>query len=192
MNYAFYGTYLTAQVENVISSATDSLSITQIAKILSPNPDRNLKIRIRRSITQLEAEGIIEKGVNRPYGHINTYTYQINNLSTMDETKSILKRMAQKTQEANAKMMASMAKPMIPALEKMFAERIQQISKSVEDGGILKEGEKNAGYWITANEHGQLIISEAALTYNPELDGMVMSRPANVYGLQQILSQNEG
>ncbi len=178
-------------MENILSQSEEPLSVKQISDLLTQDDqswnDRNLKDRIRRSLNYLVDHGRAQHGDRISHGHINSYTYT--NTTYMSKDKSFLRAMRDKSQAAQAKMMANMAKPMIPALQQMFVERVEQISKPADEGGILKDNETHAGYWVSAHD-GQLIISECALTFNEELGKMVMSKPVSTKTLQQILTED--
>lgn len=194
MSYLLYGTALSCLVEDALLQAEEPLTVGQISQLITADDpsqkDLRLKERVRYSLRQLEADGRVRAGDSVRFRHFHLPTYQITDMADR-KGRSFLKAMKAKTEGAQAQMLAGMVKPMIPGIEKMFAQRVADISKPEDQGGILAQGQSVAGYWVTADADGNLIIAECGLTYDAERQAMLMGKPTSVKSLSQILAQDE-
>lgn len=182
-----------AGVENALSQSEKPLSVREISNQLALDCEiensKNLRIRVHRSLKHLVDNNIAKQDGMVKHGHINSYTYSI--MENQKRDRGFLRGMATKTEQMKAQAMASMVKPMIPGMQKMFCDKIAQLESSEAEGGILKEGETKAGYWVSAHD-GELIFSECALSYNKALGKMVMSKPTSTKSLLQFLTEQNG
>lgn len=192
MSYIYYGTALTAQIEIALRNAEKAITVKEICQLITADipfyDTKEFRDRVRYSIRQLLADKVIEAGESVPFRHMNISTYKINEMSEQ-KGKGFLKGMKQKTEGAQAQMLVGFVKPMIPGIEQMFAKRIEEITKPEAEGGILKEGETQAGYWVTVMD-GQLAICECGLTYDEAQQKMLLGKPTGVLSLQQLLNPN--
>lgn len=190
LEHLLCGTSLRIQVQNALSLSEQPLSVRQVAEFLTKDtPEqntRNLHFRVRRSLNWLQERGYVERsgiGATRNLSY-NTFT-----ITEMGNIKERLKSAMSGMNAASAQGMLSMVKPMLPGLEAKFVTHLQQMAQPKAEGthGILQEGESHAGFWITQKD-GKLVIAECALTYDPNLKKMVMSKPVATRKLEDILS----
>lgn len=191
MTYYFYGTFLMGLIEDALNSSDSPMTVKQICAVIkAQNPtadfDRRFSERVRRNIKELMRLGRVSCNDSILIGHIYSFTYSTNNMSN----KNLLRRMVDRTNEANAGMMMNMARPFIEPLKEAFAMRLKNLAQPVTDEGegILEEGETNAGYLVTL-VNGEIVLSTVAMTFDPEIGKMTMRKPVRTQTINQLIEE---